>query len=85
MERIFKVRFNTEFPANSEYPWRVIEIKESEWIEVLTQYVCINAFCESTEDKLVDGKIEYHITVRPFQIFFGRQNKDGEFEKISFY
>lgn len=85
MERIFKVRFNTNFPESSQYAWRVIEVKESEWIEVLTQYVCINAFSESTEDKLVDGKIRYHITVRPFQIFFGRQNKDGGFEKISFY
>jgi hypothetical protein len=85
MIRVFKVRFNTSFPANSLYPWRVIEIKEKEWIESLTLQLSIFVFSETTEDTLPDGKIKYHLTLRAHRVHFSKQKEDGGFEKIIFH
>jgi hypothetical protein len=85
MEKIFKVRFNTDFPLKSKYIWRVIEVKERQWMELFTQHITINVFSETTTDELADGRIRHHITMKPYRVFFGQQNEDGGFEHIAFY
>ena len=85
MRRIFKIRYNTDFPDVSSYPWRVIEIIAGDWSELLTMHVGIGSPSESTIDILPDGRLKYHITVLPDHVIFGNENEDKGFEKIEFF
>ena len=85
MVRIFKVKFNTEFPTNSKYAWRVFEVREDEWVELFTQHIRVNAFSEITSDRLVDGTITHHLTLRSHRVVFDQPHEDGGFENIVFH
>ena len=79
-----KIWFNTDYPNSSEYKWRVIEIKNNAWKELLAKEVVIKTESYTTSDLLPDGKtIKHHISVDAGNLIF--EGKDGCFEKITIY
>jgi hypothetical protein len=85
MEKFFKIRFNTDFPHGSRYPWRVIEVKDNVWTEVLTLHVGMHSFSETSTDLLPDGRVKHHISLHPQRVVFDQQYEDGGFAKIEFF
>lgn len=52
------IRYNTNFPENSRYQWRVL----IDGIEKLANDVLISTPCYTTSEKIEGVGIKYHIT-----------------------
>jgi hypothetical protein len=84
MANLFKIRFNTDYPLKSKYAWRVIEVSESQWKEILTQHVVMNVASKTTTDTLSDGRVKHHITIESSESLFENEGTDGGFETVIF-